>query len=201
MFDVSAINVNLETENILPTDDELVAAAIGGEESAFALLFHRYNRLVSRVAGRFFSRQEHLEEMIQTTFCRAYLSLSQFRGHQKKSFPAWLSAITANVCLDELRKIQRRQESYFSDISQAETTKINHNPSAATAEGRFISRDLARKLLAHLTPEDRLALTLLYEEEWTTAEIGKLLGWSIPKVKGRMYQARQLLQRIMEQLR
>ena len=201
MVDVSKVEVGIEEEVQLPTDEELVVAAIAGEEAAFAQLFTRYKRLVARVAGRFFPRQEHIEEMLQTTFCRAYLSLSQFRGKQKKSFPAWLSSITANLCLDELRRLQRRQESFFSEISQADTDKINYETAVPSTEGQLISRDLAHKLLAHLRPEDRLALTLLYEEGWSIAEVGNLLGWSVPKVKGRAYQARQLLLRVMEQFR
>ena len=70
-----------------------------------------------------------------------------------------------------------------------------------SAEQQTISRDLAGKLLARLRPEDRVALTLLYEEEWSVAEIGKLLNWSVPKVKMRTYQARNLLRAFIKKLR
>ena len=186
-----------------PTDEELVNAALAGDESAFAQLFQQYKRMVARVAGRFFPRQEQIEEILQVAFCQAYLALKQFQGKQEKSFPAWLSRITANACLDELRRQQRRQENLFSDISETDAafTHITHDAVVPTTEQQVISRDLAHKLLAHLAPEDRLALTLLYQEGWSMAEIGSLLGWSVAKVKGRAYHARLALQRVMEQLR
>lgn len=184
-----------------PTDEELVVATMAGEESAFAELFRRHKRMAARIAGRFFPRQEQIEDILQAVFCRAYLALNQFQGKQEKSFPAWLSRITANACLDELRRLQRRQEDLFTDISETDAAHIEtrRRPVAATAEQQVISRDLAHKLLAHLKPEDRLMLTLLYEEGWSGEEIGKLLGWSVANVKVRAYNARVKLQRVMEQ--
>jgi RNA polymerase sigma-70 factor, ECF subfamily len=200
MDEVSNITVAMEKDSHVPADEELVVATLAGEDVAFAELVRRYKRTVARIAGRFFPRQEQIEEMIQVTFCRAYRALPQFRGSRQKSFPAWLSSITANVCLDELRRRQRRQEHFFSALSEAETFKLQQATTIASSEQALISRDLAHYLLSHLTPEDRLTLSLLYEEEWTMAEIANLLDWSVAKVKGRAYQARQTLQRVREQM-
>jgi len=200
MDEVSNMEVTREEHLPVPSDEELVVATLAGEEVAFAELVRRYKRTVARIAGRFFPRQEQIEEMIQATFCRAYRAMPQFRGSRQQSFPAWLSSITANACLDELRRGQRKQERLFSALSEAETSRLRQATSVASSEQQLISRDLAHYLLAHLAPEDRLTLTLLYEEEWSMAEIANLLGWSVAKVKGRAYQARQTLQRVMEQM-
>ena len=200
MDEASNITVTMEEHLSVPGDEELVVATLAGEEAAFAELVRRYKRTVARIAGRFFSSQEQIEEMIQATFCRAYRALPQFRGSRQKSFPAWLSAITANACLDELRRGQRKQERLFSTLSEAETFKLRQTTASASSEQQLISRDLAHYLLAQLVPEDRLTLTLLYEEEWSMAEIAHLLGWSVAKVKGRAYQGRQTLQRVLEQM-
>jgi RNA polymerase sigma-70 factor (ECF subfamily) len=189
----------------LDTDDALVAAARAGEEAAFAELFTRHKKMVAAIGGRFFARREQIEEIIQTTFYQAYLALGQYQGGQERSFAAWLKRIAVNTCLDELRRVQRRPENLVSDLSEDEAQYLWER--AATegetpnAERQMISRDLATKLLARLAPEDRLALTLLYEDEWSVAEIGALLGWSISKVKGRAHRARQTLQRAMKRLR
>ena len=190
-----------EHAGTVATDEELVVATIAGEEAAFAELFRRHKRMTARIAGRFFPRQEQIEDILQTVFCQAYLALKQFQGKQEKSFPAWLSRITANACLDELRRQQRRQEQLFTDINEADATRMETQlrTVATTTEQHVISRDLAHKLLAYLKPEDRLMLTLLYEEGWSTAEIGKLLGRSVANVKVRAFNARLKLQRVMEQ--
>lgn len=183
-------------------DDDLVAAALAGEEEAFAVLFARHKRMVASLAGRFFTRREQIEEALQMSFCQAYLALQQYQGGQAHSFAAWLKRITVNTCLDELRKLQRRPENLMTDLSEGDAVSLLHaRGGGPSAERRVLARDLAHKLLARLVPEDRLALTLLYEDEWSVAEIGELLGWSISKVKGRAHKARQLLQRTMKRLR
>lgn len=202
MVNISRVMVEEEHRITAPTDEELVAATIAGEEAAFAELFRRHKRMTSRIAGRFFPRHEQIEDILQAAFCQAYLALKQFQGKQENSFPAWLSRITANACLDELRRQQRRQEELFSNINEVDAAQLETQlrTTVASTEQRIISRDLANKLLAHLKPEDRLMLTLLYEEGWSTAEIGKLLGWSIANVKVRAFNARLKLQRVLEQL-
>lgn len=189
----------------LGTDDALVAAVQTGDEAAFAELFTRYKKMIAAIGGRFFARREQVEEIIQTTFYQAYLALNQYQGGQERSFAAWLKRIAVNSCLDELRRIQRRQEHLVSDLSTEEEEyllgRVQAEWETPGIERRTIARDLAEKLLARLDPEDRLALMLLYEDEWSVAEISQLLGWSIPKVKGRAHRARQTLQRVMKRLR
>jgi RNA polymerase sigma-70 factor (ECF subfamily) len=189
----------------LGTDDALAAAARAGDETAFAELFTRYKKMVAAIGGRFFARREQIEEIIQTTFYQAYLALGQYQGGQEHSFAAWLKRIAVNSCLDELRRVQRRQENLVSELNDQEAEylleRVQTEWETPGIERRTIARDLAEKLLARLEPEDRLALLLLYEDEWSVAEIGELLGWSISKVKGRAHRARQTLQRVMKRLR
>lgn len=202
MVNLSRVIGEEELAISVPTDEELVVASLAGEEAAFAELFRRHKRMTARIAGRFFPRQEQIEDILQASFCQAYLALKQFQGKQENSFPAWLSRITANACLDELRRQQRRHEALFTDINEVDAAHVETQvqTTASPIEQQVISRDLAHKLLAHLKPEDRLMLTLLYEEGWSTAEIGKVLGWSIANVKVRAFNARLKLQRVMEQL-
>ncbi len=184
------------------SDNELVAAVYAGDQSAFALLFERHKRLVTRLAGRFFQRWEDVEEIIQESFAEAYLALETFRGEYERSFVAWLSRITINVCYQELRRRGRRSESVMSDLSDAEadylTERLRDERAENAVERRSISRDLAVKLLSRLAPEDRLALMLLNVEELTVAETAALTGWSVSKVKMRTHRARAALQKVFK---
>lgn len=192
-------------EPAAPTDDELAAATIAGDEAAFAALFARHKRMVAAIGGRFFQRQEQIEEIIQMSFCQAYLALGQYHGGQERSFAAWLKRIAVNTCLDELKRNARRRESLLSELDESETEYLHKRLQAMwakpDAEQRTISRDLAGKLLARLKPEDRVTLTLLYEEGWSVAEIAGLLNWTVPKVKMRAYQARLVLREFTKRLR
>ncbi len=184
-----------------PTDDALVSATCAGDEAAFAQLFERHRRRVARTAARFFSRPEQIEEIVQESFTKAYFALPNFAGAHAASFAAWLAQITVNACYDELRRAQRRPEQQLDDLSAAETHALTAQLRAADArpdvEATLIARDLAGKLLARLSAEDRLVLTLLDAEGLSVAEIAKLMGWSTPKVKVRAHRARAHLRRVL----
>ena len=184
------------------TDDTLVAAALAGDEDAFGKLFERHRRQVARIAGRFFSHVEQIEEIIQDSFTKAYFALSTYHGTHAASFKAWLGQITVNSCYDQLRRTQRRPPQSFIDITDSEShelgTQLRAAGASADVERATIARDLAAKLLSRLSAEDRLVLTLLNVEGFSVAEIGEMTGWSISKVKVRAHRARAHLRRILQ---
>ncbi len=176
------------------TDAELVGCVRSGDEAAFEELFNRHRRRVAFIINRFFKRREQIEDVIQETFVKAFFALESFDGTHDKSFPAWLARIATNAAYDELRRTGRRRE---SELSEEETAHLEANLCAegedSDIENALISRDLAHKLLARLSPEDRLVLTLLNGEEASVAEVAEMTGWSIAKVKVRAHRARASL--------
>ena len=185
------------------TDESLVEAVRGGDESAFELIFERHRRRVARMVGRFFNRPERVEEILQEVFTKAYFALGTYSAERGPSFAAWLSRVAINSCYDELRRARRRPESSLSDITSEEIVWLNsqlrHHSGSRDAESAVISRDLANKLLARLSADDRLVLTLLDGEELSVAEIAVLMGWKISKVKVRAHRARQSLRRLLRE--
>src|SRR5204863_4909784 len=137
-----------------PTDDVLVAAAASGDEGAFEQLFERHRRQVARVASRFFVQREQIEEIIQDSFTKAYFALGSYHGTHAASFKAWLAQIAVNCCYDHLRRARRRPEQGFGDISDKESHEATTQLRAARSdvESALVSRDLALKLLARLSP-------------------------------------------------
>ena len=181
------------------TDDALVAAA-GADEAAFEQLFERHRRQVARIAGRFFSQREQIEEIIQDSFTKAYFALKTYHGTHEASFRAWLTQITINTCYDHLRRARRRPEYTVEDFNDDEAHEFSGQLRAAASdvESALVSRDLAVKLLARLSADDRLVLTLLDVEGFSVAEIAEMTNWSVSKVKVRAHRARAHLRRVMK---
>ena len=180
-------------------DETLAEAARAGDVQAFEEIFERHRRRVARLAGRFFNRPERVEEILQEVFIKVYFNLDAYSPDRGHSFGAWLSRVTINACYDELRRERRRPESSMSDISADELDWLNVQLQGkrSNAESELISRDLANKLLARLSSEDRLVLTLLDAEELTVAEIAVVMGWKISKVKVRAHRARHSLRKVL----
>lgn len=185
-----------------PSDVALVNQARTGDEVAFEELFNRHRRRVSLIASRFFRQREQIEEIVQESFTKAYFALSDFSNTQENSFASWLARISFNACYDELRRLKRRPESTLSDVSEEESVWLKKhlfaNEAGRDIESAAVSRDLAAKLLARLSPEDRLVLVMLDAEGMSVAEIAKLMKWSSPKVKVRAHRARASLRRVLK---
>lgn len=182
-------------------DESLIEAIRAGDEAAFEQLFNRHRRPVARLVGRFFNQPEKVEEIIQDVFMKIYFALDGYSPARGAGFSAWLARVTINACYDELRRARRRPESAISDVTDDEATWLNAQLRAESAgrnaERTAISRDLANKLLARLSAEDRLVVTLLNAEDMPVAEIAKLTGWSVSKVKVRAHRARLALRRML----
>jgi RNA polymerase sigma-70 factor, ECF subfamily len=201
-LDVAAPNTEL-ADPIEATDEYLARVASTGDEAAFELIFERHRRRVAGVVGRFFNRPERIEELVQETFTKLYFALGDYSPVRGASFGTWLSRIAINICYDELRKVKRRPEIVIGSVSDTELlwlkSRLRSGPLAGNAESKAIARDLAEKLLARLSLDDRLVLTLLDGEETSVSEIAELMAWSISKVKVRAHRARASLRKVLNE--
>ena len=133
---------------------------------------------------------------------KAYFALPEFSNSQENSFASWIARIAFNACYDELRRMKRRPESSMSNVSEEEAAwlkgQLRSTGAGADVEAAAVARDLADKLLARLSPEDRLLLVMLDVEGLSVAEISETKKWSISKVKVRAHRARASLRRVLE---
>jgi RNA polymerase sigma-70 factor (ECF subfamily) len=197
--------INQRVRSLLgKTDEELVAEVIEGKTASFGDLTSRYRRAVEHWCRRFFSDREMIRDLSQESFIRAFTGLTGYRADMP--FRGWLRAITVNACYDELRRRVRRPEELIGDLTQAEqawmqlVTEATPEAILQAAEDRAAADILARKLLNHLRPEDRVVMTLKEAEDLSIAEIAEIMGWSEAKVKIRAFRARRLMKRRAEPL-
>ena len=186
---------------------DLIFRARSGDEAAFEELFKRHRRRVALIAGRFFHQPEQIEEIVQETFTKVYFALGGYmksETNDESLFAAWIARIAFNTCYDELRRMKRRPESLVSALSEEETgwleNRLRTNAARDDAESAAVRRDLARKLLARLSADDRLVLVLLNAEGLSVTEIARLMNWTASKVKVRAHRARAALRRHLRKL-
>ena len=201
MFD-EVLKINLQREAQFPaieftdgpplSDAKLVDNVLAGDEASFAEIFERYKKHVTRVVGRCFRDRSEIEEHVQQAFAKTYFSLKNFRGLQENSLAAWITKITVNVCYDEFRRRQRRSQSLFTEMTTEESEYVDSivDNRAATPENMLLNAELADKILSGVDAKDRVALTLVYSQDYSLDEAANVLGITTSNLKSRLFRCR-----------
>ncbi|MFT3844543.1 MAG: sigma-70 family RNA polymerase sigma factor [Lacibacter sp.] len=173
-----------------PSDKEIIARVLQGEQKAYEILVSRYQSFVFTVALRYARNREDAEELAQNAFIKAYRSLNDYRGDAK--FSTWLYTIISSLCLTFLRKkkltiLSLDQEKVFDAAN-------NSHPGFSANHVEEKSKiKMVNDAIALLSPEDAKVLTLFYKGEQSIEEIGVILGIEPNNVKVKLFRARQRL--------
>src|SRR5437867_5914624 len=95
----------------------LVAAAQGGDQTAFGEIVRRYQRAVYRVAYGLTRNPSDADDLAQEAFVRAYQAIARFRVGEPL-YP-WLSRITVNLAYSLYRRRKRRPETPLEPLLEA----------------------------------------------------------------------------------
>jgi len=88
------------------TDQEVVALARAGHDTAYRELLRRYERPVFSLIYRMVRDRALAEDLSQDTFVKVLNALDSYRPEFK--FSSWVFKIANNVAIDQLRPVARR---------------------------------------------------------------------------------------------
>ena len=171
---------------------ELLQQAQRGDASAFNQVVTAYRRRILGTISRLIGRPEDVEDVAQEVFLRLYFSLDQLRTPEV--FEPWLYRLTVNASYDYLRKSKRRPESRMSDLSEQQVMMADaaagSKAQAEEGEKRRV-RDTVNSLLASVSEEDRILLTLKEVEGLSLKELEQVYHVNENSLKVRLFRARQ----------
>ncbi len=171
------------------SDDELIAAALGGRSDAFGTLVERYERAAYHLAYRTLHDTEEAKDATQEAFFKAFRGLRTFRPGAK--FSTWIFTIVYHACCDRLARRRRYSPDELPDRA---------DPAAGPQE-QAESADEARRLRAAIDalPEKyRTVITLFHLQNKQYEEIAQVLGLPMGTVKTHLFRAKDLLRKTLE---
>ena len=170
------------------SDDELIAATLGGRREAFGDLVERYERAVYHLSYRTLHDVEEAKDATQEAFFKAFRSLATFRTGAK--FSTWILSIAYHACCDRLAR--RKRYSYDELPDAADPT--------AGPEGLAVLGDEAGRLRAAIDalPEKyRTVITLYHLSGKQYDEIATILDIPMGTVKTHLFRAKELLRKAL----
>jgi RNA polymerase sigma factor (sigma-70 family) len=147
----------------------------------------RYGRFLYTVAFRLSGNHDDAQDLTQEVLLRVRRGLETYRPG---SMEGWLSRITTNVFLDEVRRRRRRPADRWSEDTDP---SLPAAPAADEAlDAQVLPADVQTALAA--LPEDfRVAVVLSDVAGLSYHEIGEAVGVPLGTVRSRIHRGRALL--------
>lgn len=184
-------------------DSTLVRAAQNGDMGAFEELVARHRDKIYARAYSMMRNEEEAIDLSQEAWVKAWQRLKQFQG--EASFATWMTRITINLCLDQLRR-QKRQRAESIEAMDEESGGVERqmpvvtvNPTEGLERGEL--RQRIDSALSQLSYAHRTVIVLHEFEEMEYKEIAKTMGCSIGTVMSRLFYARRKMAALLSDLK
>ncbi len=183
---------------------DCVRRTVAGDRAAAHALIEHLHPLVRRWVRNHLPRRESEEDLMQEVFLKLLQKLDAYEPRRGVPFEHWVSRLAVRTCLDALRAEKSRPEWRMADLGEGEAQWLEY---LVTDQGEWPAvadidaKAVVHRLLAQLSPPDRLVLTLLDLEQKSTHEIAQQTGWTRPMVKMRAMRARRKLRELARTLK
>lgn len=187
---------------VLP-DEELIRAAMGGDEEAFRGLMERYKGRAYGVALGIVGDPDEAQDVLQDAFVKAWYRLKDFRFGS--NFFTWFYRLLVNQAIDRWRKRSRAatvplDESWLSEGTSPPGTAVYPKTPEELAGNRELVEGLTRAITA--LPEYHRTVILLREVDGLPyEEIAQVLDCSVGTVMSRLHYARAKLRETLREFR
>jgi RNA polymerase sigma-70 factor (ECF subfamily) len=160
----------------------------GLEPSGFADLYREHNKAVYYLALRYLGDPQRAEDVTHDVFLKVYRKLDEFRG--EAAFRTWLYRITINHCHNLQASWHNRHIVTGADETLLDATPATSDSPLRILEVKELGERIA-KTMDRLTPEYRLLLLLVADEEMSYEEIAELTSQTADAVRGKLHRARK----------
>lgn len=184
-------------------DAALVKLARRGDAPAFEELVFRHRDKIYARCYTMLRNEDAALDLSQEAWVKAWQRLKQFQG--ESSFTTWVTRITINVCLDQLRKNKRQQAESIEEMAEEnggverQMPVVTVNPTERLERGELRAKIDAA--LGKLSDEHRAVLVLHEFQEMEYKEIAKTVGVSIGTVMSRLFYARRKMAALLADAR
>jgi len=170
-----------------------------GDQTAYALLVRKYQNSVFNLCRKMVRNPEEARDLTQEAFVKTFATLDRF--NPVYAFSSWLYKITANLCIDHIRKQRMKMLSIDEPVDgdEGSIARDLQDPGqrpdevSVGSEMRILNQDAIAQLPVHY----REILILRHEQQLSYEEIATRLAIPLGTVKARIHRAREQLKGIL----
>jgi RNA polymerase sigma-70 factor (ECF subfamily) len=163
------------------TDDEIVAAVLGGRSRDFEILVRRYSGKIIHFVARMTADDDEARSIAQEVFLKIFQNLAYYRP--QNNFSAFIFKVARNMTLNWLNRQKRTV--FFSRLlgRELDNAPFRQEAPRLSPQDQGERDDAVMRNLRLLPEEQRLALVLKVYLEFSYKQIREVTGWSVPKIE------------------
>lgn len=169
-------------------DISIVKEINKGNVDAFAYIVRRYQTMIYSIVYKVTNNTAESQDITQEVFIKIFQSLSQFKSEAK--FSTWVYRIAYNTTISLLR--QKKHQFYdIKDVSEdLPDEDVSDAIDRIAKQERMQCLDM---VIAKLSPDDAILITLFYMEEKSIQEVAEISNLSLANVKVRLHRIRKFM--------
>ena len=170
---------------------------IAGEREAFEEVIDEYRESLIFFIYRYIGDIETAEDIAEDVFVE--LIIHPYRYDFKASLKTYIFSIGRNKAVDYIRKRSRLS---FMDESTFEFADFADTADVKSLEQQVIDDERLRRVcevMGQIKKEYRVALHLVYFEELSYEEVGRIMKKSRKQVENLIYRGKNAIRRILEE--
>ena len=174
------------------SDEQIIRATLGGDISSFGIIVERYWDMVTAFALSKVYNSVDAEDIAQESFLKAYSQLQRLRNPSR--FAGWLCKITAQQCVNHIRKNARKRTAsgyaaYEADVS-AQAVQYSSNPGLTNEQVHFV-----RHTVSKLPEKFRNVIIMRFVAGLSAAQIAEKLGKRHGTIRVWLHRGYQILRK------
>ncbi|MDW8393741.1 MAG: sigma-70 family RNA polymerase sigma factor [Chitinophagales bacterium] len=182
-------------------DQQLVQAALNGDQTAYAQLMSRYRDAIYFLVLKMVHDPDDANDLTIEAFAKAFQNLPKYLPDF--AFSTWLYRIALNNCIDFIRKNRLECVSIYQAESgdregQGELDLVSTQPDPEERYVRQQRRKILRELIERMSPKYRQLIELRFFEELSYEEIAERTQLPLGTVKAQLFRAKNLLYQILK---
>ncbi len=183
-------------------DTYLATQAKAGNEAALNQLIDKHYEWVYNKAHRMLGNFQDAEEVTADVFIKVWQKLDKWDTEQG-SFKAWLNTVARNTIIDEIRKRARIREQPITGSTDEDEQPLSQVPDPRPGPEQKLEAEEAQRILEGALeqvtkPNHRIAWMLRHLEDYSIAEIARILNRKEGTVKIWIFRCTEELRKILK---
>ncbi|AKK07369.1 DNA-directed RNA polymerase specialized sigma subunit, sigma24 [Corynebacterium mustelae] len=177
------------------TDDELIAAYLGGDTNAFTAIITRHHRMLWWAARRHVDCDHDAEDVLQETLLTVSRSLDKYSGYAK--LRTWLYRLVCNAAYDYRHRVIKKEVAELDDPEgqYSRDSRISYDPLKTHAETMTVNT-----VVNSLPTEHRDAIILMDFQGYNLTQAAELQGVKPGTIKSRRARAKAQIREMLGEI-